>query len=221
MTIKKWDIPWDAPAALIDWASLEADEIAVTAQIINLIYSQNRRIKNDPESIKTYVKKMSRAKCEKVIHRLIHKRVIFEENGELFHKKCEEILEKRKESHNKFSLFGKAGAETRARNQQIQRDLLSPPKDGLQPDSTSSTSDSSLLNTSLPSVTGRGSFSIFEAMTEEGEREARRVARGWDIRYLCGIFDGKVKSGEFKAPTKPDSAFPAWCAVYTKGKPPR
>ncbi len=215
---RKWDIPWNAPAALIDFAKLEAEEIAVSIQIINLIYAQGGPIDNDPEAIKTYIKKMSRKTCEKVIHSLIHKGAFFLENSKLFSKKCAEVLEKREENFKTFSLFGKKGAETRDRNKQNQGEMFSPASDRLQPDS--SLSDSS-IKTSLPSVTTGGSFSIFEVMTEEGQREARRAAPGWDIRHLCGIFDGKVKAGTFTAPKDPDRAFPAWCAAYTKGKPPR
>lgn len=222
---RKWDIPWNAPAALIDFAKLEAEEIAVSIQIINLIYAQGGPIENDPEAIKTYIKKMGRKTCEKVIHNLIHKGAFVLENNKIISKKCAEILKKREESFQTFSLFGKKGAETKAKNKQNQDDLFSPPKDGLQPDSSITSSSDSSLKTSLPSLSARGvgsgGFSIFDVMTEEGEREARRAAPGWDLRHLCGIFDGKVRAGTFTAPNDPDTAFPAWCAKYTKGKPPR
>lgn len=220
MSIKKWDIPWNASAALIDFARLDAEEIAVTIQIINLIYAQNGPIPNSPEDIKGYVKKMSRARCEKVIHNLIHKGVLQVVNENLSHKKCEEILKNRELSHNKFSLFGKLGAETRDRNKQNQGDLLSPPKQRLQPDLSSSSSLLESKPLSILSSVARRGFSIFDRLTEDGERRARDAAPGWDLRRLAAKFDEKIQDGSFKAPVDPDSAFAAWAGKYTKGKKP-
>lgn len=220
--VKKWDVDWDAPAALIDFAKLDADEIAVAIQIINLTYAQNDAPPNCPEDIKTYVKNMSRARCEKTIHRLIHKGVFFEEKGRLFSKKCQEILKKRTESFGKFSTAGKKSAEVRSQNKQNQGEMFNDVPNDVTDSFPSLPSSESKLH--LPSVTAApatpGSLKIFEALSEDGKQAARAAAPGWDIPRLGAVFDADVKSGRKVWPGKPDEAFPAWCKVYTGGRRP-
>lgn len=219
MSVKKWDIPWDAPAALIAFAKLDADEIAVAIQIMNLIYAQNGAIENDPKQICSYVKKMRADRCEKVINRLIHRNVLSLTNGLLMNSKCDLTLSKRAVSHDKYRVHGKSGADKRWGNEQNQGEIDRPPIS----QEIGSKVSSSIYQDSIPlsvSSVARKGYSIFDKLSDEGERAARAAAPGWDIRRLASIFDGKIQDGRFAAPGNPDSAFPAWCGKYTKGKIP-
>lgn len=221
-SVRKWDIDWDAPAALVDFAKLEEGELSVAVQIINLMYVQNGPVKNDPEEIKSFIKKMTTARCKKLVDKLVDKSFFTLQNGLLSHKKVLEVLRNRQVSYENSRSFGKNGAITRWKTEQNQDGSDSPP---ITPpiESLPSSSDS-YLKTSLPSVTavkGSGGFSIFDLMTSEGETQARASAPGWDLRHLCRIFDAKVKSGTFTRPANPDAAFAAWCKIYTKGRPPQ
>ena len=225
-SVKKWDIDWDAAAALVDFARLEIEEAVVALQMINLMYVQNGAIDNSPEDIKNYVKGMSRARCEKVIHRLINKQApttgFFLENGKILHTKVAKILKVREETFNKSKVFGKIGGETASKNKQNQGADDSPPKESVPSSLPSSISSIKTSSSTTPASLGFGrkGFSIWDELTTEGEAKARASAPGWDLRKLAGVFDEKVRSGKFQAPGNPDEAFPAWCAKYTKGKRP-
>lgn len=220
---KKWDVNWDAPSALVKFAELEEAEIAVALQIFNLIYTQNKRIKNEPENIAKYIKKMSAARCAKVINSLVDKGVVYKsEDGTLSSRKCDEVLNEREQSFNRYSGAGKASAEAKAKkktgNQVNQGEDFNDVGNGVC-ESTSflpSTSEESKLHLQS-TATAKRSFKIMEALSEDGKQAARAAAPGWDIQRLAERFDAKIENGEFQRPTKPDDAFPAWLRVYTKG----
>lgn len=62
------------------------------------------------------------------------------------------------------------------------------------------------------------SWRIGDFISERGLEKAKKNAPGWDIYHLMGIYDEGVEARGI--PAKPDIAFPAWCAKYTKGKSP-
>lgn len=64
-------------------------------------------------------------------------------------------------------------------------------------------------------------YSIWSYLDDEAEHEAKLNAEGWDISMLSREFDESVKAGIIEPPRYPKKAFPAWCAKYTKGNPPR
>jgi len=58
-------------------------------------------------------------------------------------------------------------------------------------------------------------------LNDDGWQRAKEAAPGWDKYHLAQKFDDNVNTGKFARPTHPNKAFPAWCATYTKGKPPQ
>lgn len=63
-------------------------------------------------------------------------------------------------------------------------------------------------------------FCIEQHIDDPIRAEAKRAAPGWDLQVLMKTYDEKVNGGELERPFKPRKAFPAWCASWTKGKPP-
>jgi uncharacterized protein YdaU (DUF1376 family) len=61
---------------------------------------------------------------------------------------------------------------------------------------------------------------IERLMDDATFQSARTAAPGWDIYYLGRTYDESIRGGERDPPKVPKKAFPAWCAAYTKGKPP-
>ncbi|MCL4678894.1 MAG: hypothetical protein KJ017_09940 [Alphaproteobacteria bacterium] len=64
-------------------------------------------------------------------------------------------------------------------------------------------------------------YSIEVFLDDEALKKARTAAPGWDIYYLMTIYDQAIRKGIREPPDSPTKAFPAWCALYTKGKPPK
>jgi uncharacterized protein YdaU (DUF1376 family) len=65
-----------------------------------------------------------------------------------------------------------------------------------------------------------GDFKIDRFLKDADYTAARHNAPGWDIQYLCRVYDDGINSGDRERPTRPPAAFVAWCKVYTKGKKP-
>ncbi len=61
-----------------------------------------------------------------------------------------------------------------------------------------------------------GVFHVIDVLSEQGINAAKQAAPGWDIYHLAGIYDESVK--KMGKPRNANTAFPAWCAKYTKGK---
>lgn len=57
-------------------------------------------------------------------------------------------------------------------------------------------------------------------LSDEARTLAKKNAPGWEIHHLFSVYDEGIASGKRQIPDKPNFAFPAWCAKYTKGKPP-
>jgi hypothetical protein len=61
-------------------------------------------------------------------------------------------------------------------------------------------------------------YDVGKHLSDDGWAAAKRTAEGWDIHRLVQIYNAGIsKRG---APRNPNAAFPAWCASYTKGRPP-
>jgi hypothetical protein len=61
-------------------------------------------------------------------------------------------------------------------------------------------------------------YDVGKHLSDDGWAAARRAAEGWDIHRLVQVYNGGItKRG---VPRNADAAFPAWCASYTKGRPP-
>lgn len=48
-----------------------------------------------------------------------------------------------------------------------------------------------------------------------------KIAPNWDIENLAKVYIDGINSGAREAPNSISKAFPVWCALYTKGKPPK
>lgn len=59
---------------------------------------------------------------------------------------------------------------------------------------------------------------VSKHLSDDGWAAARRAAEGWDIHRLIQVYNGGI--GKRGVPRNADAAFPAWCASYTKGRPP-
>lgn len=65
---------------------------------------------------------------------------------------------------------------------------------------------------------GKEEFRIDNYLTDNDRTEARIAAPQWDQQYLMPVYDsGVIQRG---IPKHPGKAYIAWCAKYTKGKPP-
>ena len=68
---------------------------------------------------------------------------------------------------------------------------------------------------------GKKGFDIRPMIDDDVLEACRRAAPQWDIQgHLAGIYNEGINSGARERPRCPKKAFPAWCARYTKGKPP-
>lgn len=59
-------------------------------------------------------------------------------------------------------------------------------------------------------------WDILRVISDKGLSKAKANAPGWDIYNLANVYNNGVT--ERGIPDKPDLAFSAWCAKYTKGK---
>jgi uncharacterized protein YdaU (DUF1376 family) len=225
---KAFRIDWYAHNAFVDFSELEVEEIGVVVQVINLIYIKNGPVDYDPKFIGKNCN-ISRGKCEKILASLIEKRRLFvTEEGKLSQKMCEKQLKTVQERRKKASESGKDGAETRWHIKEKQRVSDDDPTD----EEIASFSNNSSIKTPLTPQGGeaevlksserKGSpgYDVLAYLTNEGRQAARQAAPQWDIQHLAGIYNPKIHSGEFQRPRSADLAFAAWCARYTKGKPP-
>ncbi len=118
---KIFRVDWYAADAYVDFSRMDAHEIAVMIQIINLIYLNQGAIENEPKWIARSIRDMGSAKCRNIINKLIEKNALFLQNdGKISQKRTQNELktvEKRKQNASKT---GKKGAENRWRNEEKQ-----------------------------------------------------------------------------------------------------
>lgn len=67
----------------------------------------------------------------------------------------------------------------------------------------------------------KGEFDVWFLLSDYGEQQAKAKAPGWDLLYLAKIYNQGVHSGKLQRPKNVNTAFPAWCKSYTKGKSPQ
>ena len=61
-------------------------------------------------------------------------------------------------------------------------------------------------------------YNIDIYLNDTGRAFAKMNAPGWDMYGLIEIYNEGIRSGERAPPNNPNTAFPAWCTKYTKGK---
>lgn len=211
MNDKAFRVDWYARDSFMDFAQLKADEIGVLMQIINLIYSHNGPIDNDPKFIGK-ICGIRAAKCKTIVSALILKDHIFiTPEGKIFKRRCERALLAIEERREKSSKSGKKGAEIKWGIQEKQYDDNSGAiKEGM---ASTSTYKSTNKNTStLP-------YDIDRYLTDKARQEAREAAPGWDQQHLMRVYNEWINDGR-EIPSNPNKAYPSWCRSYTGGKPP-
>lgn len=228
MSVKTFRVDWYPHAAFIDFSTLGAEEIGVLIQIINLNYIKIGPVDNDPKFIGKNCN-IGASKCTRIINRLIHNgNLCLTEDGKIFKKRCLLELENVQTRRDNSSKNGQKGAESRWRNEQDQVD-----GDGTGiSDQMASTSTRTRINTKIPpynppaankaegALNGSAGFNIEYLLNDEGRAAAMVAAPGWDIHFLIRVYNEGVHTGKREAPRDPNKAFPAWCALYCKGKPP-
>ena len=225
---KTFRVDWYANDSFIDFSTLEADEIGVLMQIINLIYIRNGPVDNDPKFIGKNCN-VGAAKCRRIINSLINSDNVFlTEDGKIFQKRCRRELKIVQERREKYSKIGQKGAEKRWHNEQDQVDADG---NGIS-DRVASTSTITKTNNKTPPYSpptvykpegdsrGSAGFNVEHLLNDGGLADARREAPGWDLYALMGTYNERVHKGDNKPPHDANKAFPAWCALYTKGQPP-
>ena len=114
-------VDWYPHDALIDLSIFKSEEIAVLIQVINLIYTRQGPIKNDPAWISGFVLDVGSTKCRRIIKTLIDKGCLYEDpGGFLQHKRCKKELDAAKNRMKIASESGKKGNEIRHGNKQNQ-----------------------------------------------------------------------------------------------------
>lgn len=243
---KIFRIDWYPHQAYVDYSRMDADEIAVMSQIINLIYMNENPIDNDPKWISRSIRDMGPAKCRNVIDRLIHRgELSLDENGKISKKMCENQLKnvsKRREFYRDLRKKQTKSGENLeffdSENEENQTDRYNVRQKNTALSTNTNTNTIKTptpISKSAPASEGGGggvfknglgeggrgaNFNIGHKLSDQGLRAAKNAAPGWDIYHLMGVYNEGIHSGKREPPKAPDKAFPAWCARYTKGKSP-
>ncbi|HRQ60057.1 MAG TPA: hypothetical protein PLO23_00830 [Alphaproteobacteria bacterium] len=230
METKAFRVDWYFHDAFVDFSILEAEEIGVLVQIINLIYIRGGSVDNNPKYIGKHCN-LGKARCTRVINSLIHKGQIYlDESGEISKKRCELELKAIAKRRKKSSENGKKGAETRWGDEEFQRDSDGQAINGGM--ANTSTKNNTNINTTplnppTPPSRGEGGkpanclprgYNIEHHLNDEGRDAARSAALGQDMHGLMGIYNEGINTGKRAPPIYPNKAFPAWCLKYNKGK---
>ena len=70
------------------------------------------------------------------------------------------------------------------------------------------------------SLNGFGGYRIQDKIDDNAWHDARSHAQGWDVHFLCEVYNEGVNAMKREPPRYPNKAFPIWCKAYTKGKVP-
>lgn len=68
------------------------------------------------------------------------------------------------------------------------------------------------------SFSGGECYNIDLYLNDTGRAFAKMNAPGWDMYGLIEIYNDGIRNGKREPPRNPNTAFPAWCKSYTKGK---
>jgi uncharacterized protein YdaU (DUF1376 family) len=129
--------------AYMDFSRMNANEIAVIIQIINLIYMNQGAIENDPKWISRSITDMGSSKCRNIIKNLVEKGdIILQNDGKIHKKMCQNQLKTVENRRENASNSGKKGAEIKHENKQNQTLKSSNPKKSAQASTSTSTSTS-------------------------------------------------------------------------------
>lgn len=210
MNTKNFRVDWYPHAAFIDFNKLKAEEIGVLVQIINLIYVKEGPIEYEPK----YIGKQcntTRAKCDRIIKFLLDSENLFLVEGKLMKKRCRNELEIIQERRKNSIESGQKGAKQKWRNKKEQE--LNDRVAINEGEANINSSQSSNNNTNK-------SYNIDDHLSDPARLDARILSPGWDQQHLMRDYNQGIQDGKIAIPNDPDSAYPKWCAKWTKGKPP-
>lgn len=215
-------IDWYPQKSFISFSRLNAEQIGVLMQIINLIYIRNGPIDNDERFIGKNCN-IRKGKARRIINELLELEEIYlTESGKISHKRCDIALSDTRNRIEEYSKNGKKGAKTRwgtQENQEVENGKA------LSSDMASTNNDTN-KNIKTPTKSSSGiyqhkrAYDIDHHLSDEARKIAKENSPGWDQQYLMREYNNFLYSKGESEPTFPNSAYPAWVKKITKGKPP-
>ena len=210
---KAFRVDWYPRDSFIDFSRLDAEEIGVLMQIINLIYSHNRAVENDPKFIgKTC--NITRSRCARIIERLLIKEEIYlNDEGKIHKKRCKEALKEIEKRREQYSKSGKKGSEIRwgVEQNQIDRgeEAISRTK--------ASTNTRTLKETNIKTHTN---YDIERHLTDRDRQAFKDQCQGYDIHFYIREFNADINSGKRSPPSRSHTgAFLKWSQIYAQNNP--
>ncbi len=155
-----------------------------------------------------------------------------EREGRLYHARVDEEIRKAQSQHSAKTermARARAGIGAAAKADPITDAVIEPIAE---PAAGPTYTNTITLRDKLPSVpvaaragvggfsekNGGGEFDVERFLTDDDRSKAKKNAPGWDIYHLIHVYNGSVDMRG--RPKYPGKAFAAWCANYTKGRPP-
>lgn len=86
------------------------------------------------------------------------------------------------------------------------------------PTSTSKAKSTSKTQEGVLKNKGGIKYDVEHHLNDTGRAYAKLKAPGWDMYQLVKIYNDGIANGKREPPDNANSAFPAWCEKYTKGK---
>lgn len=231
---------------LADTMHLDAQESGAYLHLIMHYWKNGGAIKNDIERLQNIARIKPSKTSKEALQTVLE---FFEEReGYLYHKRIEEELQKAKENQKKnhdrtqaatAARKVKKGNVTNGGDSNVTNNVTSNVTLDV---TTNDTNDATFtpppppspfppLNTKTPSSnappTSEGGFkkeggvglSVYQ-LSEKTLARARENAPKWDIYDLFNVYLKGITDGLRAPPNDVNAAFPGWCLVYTKGKPP-
>jgi uncharacterized protein YdaU (DUF1376 family) len=225
MTSDNYWIPWQAKDALISLSELEAEEIGVLIQIINLIYAYESAIENDAAHIGKLCS-IRKGRCERIIGQLIEKKHIYiNDDGKISKNRCEEELNQIRKKRRKKSKDGEKGAKIRWKNKENQEvDNGSAIFDEMAKTNTNKNQKEKTNTYGMAArqerLGGNPLYDIEKYLSADDVIDAKDYAPKWDIYALMKEYNQRIHKGTHQPPNHPKKAFLAWLKARTQGKPP-
>lgn len=202
---KSFRVDWFPRDAFIDFSRLTAEEIGVLMQIINLIYSHNKAIDNDPKYIGRTCN-IARSKCDRIIKSLAQKGdIYFDEEGKIHKKRCKESLKEIEERRKIYSENGKKGSAVRWKTELKQRNEDS--------QAISVALASTNINTNLEPNT-HVDYNIENHLDDIDRHAFRKCCPGEDLYFYMREFNAEINRSGRTPPMIPAKAFLSWSEKY-------
>jgi uncharacterized protein YdaU (DUF1376 family) len=139
-----------------------------------------------------------------------------DKKGNYSHRKADEVIDKQQEIHNSRVEAGRKGGLKRSSSGASSKAKAKPKQEEKEKEINPPTPQRG-QKFSEEEIKG---YDVMRLISVRGEDNLQASAPGWDKQHLAGIYNEKIRTGEFEPPRIPDLAFPEWCKKYTKGKRP-